>query len=29
LVLTQIFQSIADEATIDYDKYENSLKESG
>ena len=25
LVLTQIFQSIADEATIDYDKYDHSL----
>lgn len=26
LVLTQIFQSISDEATIDYDKYENTLE---
>lgn len=28
LILTQIFQSIADEATIDYKKYENRLSES-
>jgi hypothetical protein len=27
LVLTQIFQSISDEATIDYEKYESSLSE--
>lgn len=26
LILTQIFQAISDEATIDYEKYENSLK---
>lgn len=28
LVLTQIFQSISDEATIDYEKYEGKLKDS-
>jgi type II secretory pathway pseudopilin PulG len=27
LVLTQIFQSISDEATIDYEKYGSSLSE--
>ncbi|MBQ5945032.1 hypothetical protein IJL65_01135 [bacterium] len=28
LILTQIFQAISDEATIDYEKYESSLSES-
>ena len=28
LILTQIFQAISDEATIDYEKYENTLSES-
>lgn len=28
LILTQVFQAISDEATIDYDKYDHSLKNS-
>lgn len=28
LILTQVFQAISDEATIDYDKYEHKLKDS-
>jgi type II secretory pathway pseudopilin PulG len=27
LVLTQVFQAISDEATIDYDKYDGKLEE--